>query len=284
MNRREFVVSAAALSTASGCLGDSTDEDENGGSEPYVTLSLSGDELELPHDAVTAEATKERGEPLTTTPTSLVLNKRVDGSLFWIHPPLQVFYQDGPAVTVESDEPMTWDVEARREPSYGWSSGYSVGGIGPGEYVLDFAYRRDAYLSDEGFDAPSARFEVVGEPLSLGSLGPVDTVDAEREGDATVRMDADDGESGVGVTLRRTDDSADEPPTLITEQVVRTRLLRNLLYYAVVEDAENVEVICDGSALELMDARLRTVGSSSSDVRRFEYDGTAYEIEKTDAS
>jgi len=204
-----------------GCLGDDGREGEVGGQQG--TLTVSKDELELPRDAVTAEATKEGSEPLTTTPTSLVLNKRVGGSLFWIHPRLQVFLQDGPAATVEPGESMTWDIKMRREPSYEWNSDYSVGGIGPGEYVLDFAYRRDAYISDDGFDAPSARFEVAGGPLSLGSLGPVDVVDTERDGGVvTVWMDGDNGESDVDVTLRETDaDNADEAPTLITEQVVR---------------------------------------------------------------
>lgn len=270
MDRREFVV-AAVLGMTSGCLGD------DGGSEDKdiskVELTLSDSQVELPRDDLTVKATNNTDEPFRTTPTSLVLRKATDSGSVWLHPPLEVFRQDGPAHTLEPGDSMTWDLSVSNELTFEGDSEYKVNGLGPGEYVVEFGYRRDAYLTDGSeFDAPSARLEIVGEPPSLE---PVGVRDVERDG-GTVIARMNRGEDGE-VTLRET--NSDDVPTLLLEQVVRVRFLRSLLYYAVVEDADRVELRGIGDAVDRMDARLQSDDRFSGNVRKFMYKGTAYEVE-----
>lgn len=270
MDRREFVV-AAVLGATSGCLGDDGSSEEGDSSE--VELTLSDNQAELPQDDLTVEATNNTDEQFTTTPTSLVLRKVTDSGSVWLHPPLEVFRQDGPAHSLKPGDSMTWNLSVSNELSFDWDSDYQVNGLGPGEYVVEFGYRRDAYVADGiEFDAPSARLEVIGEPPSLE---PVGVRDVERDG-GTVIARMNRGEDGE-VTLRGTD--ADDVPTLLLEQVVRVRLLRSLLYYAVVEDADRVELRGIGNAVDRMDARLPSVDGFSGNVREFMYKGTAYELE-----
>jgi hypothetical protein len=267
MDSRGFVGAVASLAMATGCLGEDKRQRED--ERQRVDISVTDEKLELPRDGLTVESRNEGEMEFTTTPTALIIKKRVGDGYHWIYPNYHTFTNDGPAHTLESGDSITWDVKVSNEPDFGDNLNYSVGGLGPGEYIFEHAYRREEYI-EGSFDAPSARFEVVGEPPELEPTG---VQELKRRDDAiTVRTEWEgDGE----VTLRETEEET--PHLLILEQVVRIPLLRNLIYYA--DEGESVTVTNASAALELMDARLRTVGSPSTNVRSFEYDGTAYELE-----
>ena len=271
-SRRSFLGAAVAL-PLTGCLGDGQDEVTDEG--PRVTLTVSKDVLELPNDSFVIEAINESDETFTTTPTSFVLRKRTSSRSVWLYPSWDVFSRDGPAGPIEPDDSITEEIEVSNDLNFGGSSSYEVGGIGPGEYVIDYAYKRDEYLAeDEEFEAPSTSFEVVGEPPELE---PVGVREVEREGDGVV-VHTDWGGNAEAI-LRRTDEVA-EVPEMVVEQVVRMPLLRNLVYYAHEENAERVTVRGLGGTVRQMgdNMELMTRDADFEYDGRFEYDGTVYEV------
>ena len=278
MRRRDFFVASATAASVTpavvaGCLGDSgAGDNENG---PNVTLSATKNRLELPNDSFVLEATNEGNEPFTTTPTLFVLRKRTSSGSVWLYPPWDVFSRDGPAGPIEPDDSITEDVEVSNDTDFGGGSSYEIGGIGPGEYVIDYAYRRDEYLAeDEVFDAPSVSFDVVGEPPEIE---PVGVRDVERT-DGVVIVHTEWGE-GDEATLRKTE--TDDAPPLVVEQIVRIPLLHNLIYYAD-EGVEQVTLKNLGGAVRQMEEQLDIMahGTGFEYDGVFRYDGDAYEFEK----
>ena len=229
---------------------------------------------ELPNDSFVLEATNEGGEPFTTTPTSFVLRKRTSSGSVWLYPPWDVFSRDGPAGPVEPSDSITEDVKVSNDPDFGGGSSYEIGDIGPGEYVIDYAYKRDEYLAeDEVFDAPSVSFDVVGEPPELEPIG---VRDVERT-DGVVTVHTEWGEGGEAI-LRRTE--TDGAPPLVVEQIVRIPLLRNLVYYAD-EGVEQVTLRNLGGTVRQMEEQLDIMahGTGFEYDGAFRYDGETYRFE-----
>jgi hypothetical protein len=195
-------------------------------------------------------------EPAKGNPYHWVLYKFHDGEWFHVAP----WGWPAPMGSVRPGGTEDWTLYAFGEDGVRVEGGSTVGFLGGGRYAFEVGMSL-------GKNSHAATFELVGE---ASTVEPMPGAESSRDG-ATVTVDAPDPDrdqrSGA-LRLTRTD-AADE--RLISEQVMqrRFRALRNGLPFF----ESGVEEV----VVETTENAAQRVTGYDADVRRFRFDGRAYE-------
>lgn len=268
MDRRALLASASSL-VLSGCLGEMGG---NGGGE--LVLTASADRVQLPNDDIEFVLENRTGASVTIAPNRVVLFKRVGESLHWITPGSS--YYDLPSFVVGPRERYVWEMtigagetEDSRDDSRDvrGREQMAVRHLGPGRYVaaLEPVTRPGQTVDLEA--VPWSGFRAVGGDVSLSSTRVVST--DERDGTRIVRTE---GPEGARIALERRPGPVGDEPVLLTEQVMQSVALRNLLAHA--EGVDRVELVTTGGWRIEMNYYLANVGID--DV--FRYGGDRFSV------
>ncbi|SDM81712.1 hypothetical protein SAMN04487949_2687 [Halogranum gelatinilyticum] len=202
--------------------------------------------------------------------------KRVDGEWFYLAPQ----YWPEPAMSLDTGESHTWTLSVDNTQldgnviqNGGSKDDISLVGLGGGTYAFTTHgnFATEDYEHAHGF---AARVDLAGEPVEL--VPTSDVTATIRDGDAIV-VEVDRGDDGgseeVAYTVRRLADDAvvdAEPRRIVTEQALRSRVLRDTLSFF----EEGVERV----HLRGLETHLNPFGFDAEEPQVLAYAGRRYRI------
>jgi len=290
MNRRDFLstTGSAFLTGVSGCVSDG-----NGNEEGGIDVTASVNKLELPRAGFEVTATNRGNESFLTTPKKLSVAKLSDGEPKHIRRVFRLL-EDGPAIELEPGGSKTWEitVDNENESFLGDTGGMEMNltGLGPGTCLFGFSSDTETYGVDED---RAASVEFVGEQPEVTPVNGAE-ID-ERDGRLHVVPSSEDNETDSEVEIvaskveKEDEETHEETPELVTEQVLQFGVMRNAVYYFDTTDGAN-ELYMEGERVEreaigffeqilvATDDNVSPFFAHRGGSYYFEYEGDVYEI------
>lgn len=205
--------------------------------ETPIAMRPAAQDASLPTATVDVTLRNETAVGLVTNFHHWGLWKRVDGEWFYLAPQ----YWPEPAMSLDTGESHTWTLSIDNTQldgdviqNGGSKDDISLVGLGGGTYAFTTHgnFATEDYEHAHGF---AARINLAGDPVEL--VPTSDATGTTRDGD-TVVVEVDRGDAGserrVVYTMQRlsADATVDgEPRRVITEQALRSRVLRDTLSF-----------------------------------------------------